>query len=672
MIQAYLTRRETFNLALVSKHFDALREPGNIIQHDAVRQKAEADDVLATGRPRSPDFEHPVLLAVIANGSNFTLVEQAVNIYNNVFPQCFHGNWGDEALVSPHFIAAMHGRADVVDLLFQNRWVGQAQPMRSWERWQELIMAGEGVREPQLNGAVGNLLMPSISIMIDYLPGTLMYAMYGAQEDLALLLVRHFALQYDHTTIGPVVPPIAISGLIYLAARMNMPRLVAQLLSWGGPSLWTAPAGAQRPPLLLDVVIQVAAEGTRELPWHERLKDQGMLTQDSHADVLDLVWAAREESLGGPQPFQSGLGVVYSAVEHTAPNNAVHVLRKTLESGVTLTPAMALAILRVALIHASECLDDMLRFIREMHPAQTASWLREREEGAKNSPPSPRWPNAAAGPPVENHLPSISSRMLSLAIYHGGVEYARYFLSNGAVPDEDHVMQAIWMGYRAGHTPATFVAEKSDVINMLVDAGLDVVEPQPRRYYTYGAWADITLDTIRENGDIPDCIVSPPWSILEVAVTQCLSRFDFYGRADFQQARFLTIPANVLGSVQPFCRIVYHFVSRGGQAPLASELFRKRLLALGLTFWTPGWGFLPDGEARWEMKWEAAFANEYSLQQPNTELAQRARDGRWQPDRSVLTGRGGNLHEQVLAAIMLLIGPKTFFEMAEDWCKPSA
>ncbi|KAK6858275.1 hypothetical protein PG995_005974 [Apiospora arundinis] len=688
-IMDHLSTEECFVLSQVSRAFAFATDPGIILSHDARLQKYIARVVETQNIPRPDHAPYPLILKLIANGTAFSILDEAVRVYARHFIACFAGKWGHKDLLAPQFLAAWHGRHDVVERIFQTPWVDHSRKLSEAAPWQEWVIAGEGAQEPDNSVGWNGIVLRAGNAMLRELPGALLYAMWGSHDALALRLVQHYNVHQELTNNTPTVSHIAIVGLVYLAARMNMPQLLRFLLNWGGINLWANQANftnqsnwANPTTAFLTLLYQIAAQGTRELPYPERLKASRLRTEDSHILVLADVYAENLRLTvpagAPPPPFQHGFQSVLVAIQHWAPRNAVYILNMAIASGIqfgvgTAGQAAALSTLAEALLTGRWC-PDMMQVIREVHPNHTRSWLRLREAREKLNPPPALWhPNL---PPetlkIEDHLPSISSRMLSLAIRHGGIEFARYLLQNGAVPDEDHVMQTMVAVSRRDHkSGAQFLAEKSGIIDLLVEHGLKIADALPRRFYHAGPWEIVTLGTIGAAQDLPMATVTPqPMDMLQVAAHECLAFVD-----DTRPEVFYTYMWNdrqdLLFRAPAFCRIVYHFLREGGRIHPLDTVTRARMLGLGLMFFTAR-GVTFTGEPRWEVNFPTMMTD-HNLQRPDRNLAQNARDGKWRPDLSMLTGRGVNIHEQVLAAVMLLFlaGGESWFMLAEKWQNPN-
>ncbi|KAK7963976.1 hypothetical protein PG996_008335 [Apiospora saccharicola] len=265
-IQGFLiTREDSFNMTYTCKDMHkALGSMKDLLQHDAVHQRAQAQMVWLGVAERHELMPDPLFAIVICNGSNIEIVAQAFDIYIRRFRECMDGAWGFAKYDPPAFMAAMRGRSDILNL-FHQRGVSLQSRIVKREDWHELIICGEGLMEP-IQGSLGDTLFrPSIDLMIQHLPGVLMFAMYGSADDLACLLVQHLDLYTQFCNQGNNVPMGVFGGLCYLAARCNMPKLLRYLLSWG-VTIWAQRAG-YTPTVWLTILYSAATEGTRHLPY---------------------------------------------------------------------------------------------------------------------------------------------------------------------------------------------------------------------------------------------------------------------------------------------------------------------------------------------------------------------------------------------------------------------
>ncbi|KAK8001271.1 hypothetical protein PG991_013493 [Apiospora marii] len=697
-----LTRQDIFTMTYTCKTlYKDLGGIQNMLQHDALQQRAEAAMVVMGEGERHEQMPAPLLLVVIRNGSSLPIVELACTVFHDSFPDCMDGRWGseDEELVAPAFVAAQHGRLDIIQYMAQNG-IRLDTTMTNRQRWHDLIICGEGLWEPSRNSVGDLVLLPSINEMIQYVPGVLMHAFYGASEQTASLLIQHFDLYTKFITQGDNVNMGVFGGLCFMAARLNMPQLLGHLLGWG-VNTWAQRAGLATPEEWLNVLYGVAAEGTRHLLMPQRLSGQRRRTEDDHSEVLELINDERERVLG-QQNFVIGRRNLLAAIRHNSPRNAFHILRKMVTYGISgLTQNSILQILQESL---SRCGQDAawLDFIRQLHPRHT-SWMQAVYDADKaNNRPAP----GATGPHVEDHVPDIPSRMLSLAIAAGTavrdievpyphnasfekatfyLDCAKYLLESGAVPDEDHVRHVLslaiyYQDFLIG------AEELSGLIDSLVYNGLYLIPRQTRRA-AYRPWWDGQNPRVVTNTLLvmPQYHVTQPRSILELAMTQCLEPHDHYMPLNFER-RPLHLEQRLLRRALPFCRLVYQFLAQGGRLDIDADHNNNtyRLVRLGLAFFRPGreyqvrqsedvdgfdWfqPYRPEAKS-WEVKWDPQLEEDFGMANPGTQYVRAARAGLWQPDPAVLTGRGANVHEQVLTAVCLLLGTENFFLLAEEWC----
>lgn len=695
-----LTREDIFNMSYVCKAlYNGLGGMENMLLLDALQQRAEATMVVMGEGERDEQMPDPLLLVVIRNGSSLPIAGLACNIFHASFPNSMYGLWGgeDEGLVAPALVAAQYGRPDVIQYMAQNN-MSIIPTMLSWKRWQELIICGEGFLEPARGSTGEVLLLPSINEMIQHVPSVLMYALYGASEQTACLLVQHFDLYKGFSTQGENPNMGVYGGLCYLAARLNMPQLLGHLLSWG-VNIWAQRAG-YTPEDWLNLLYEMAAQGTRHLPFPRRLSDPRRRTQDGHSVVLELINDEREKVLG-QRDFSIGRRMLLAAVRHNSPRNAHHILRKMVAYGIAgVTQDGILQLLQEALAQCGQD-DAWLDFIRHLHPRFT-TWMQARYEADKARM---RQAQGATGRQYEEYVPNIPSRMLSLAIAAGTAGHditvpyphnasfekasfylncVKYLLDNGAIPDEDHVRHVLSLA-------ASFqdfldgAGELSGLIDSLVSSGLDLTPRQIRRASNERWWDGEGPSIVTTSLLVmPDYHLTQCRSILELAMTQCLKPHDRFMPLDFGR-RSLAQEQLLLRRALPFCRIVYHFIAQGGRLDVACNNNNKyRLVRLGLAFFRPGREYQDresedvDGfdwlqpyqpEAKdWEVKWDPQLEEDYGMVKPPTQLVRAARAGHWQPDLAVLTGRGTNVHEQVLTAVCLLLGAGNFFRLAEEWC----
>ncbi|KAK8078849.1 hypothetical protein PG994_002656 [Apiospora phragmitis] len=217
-VTGFLLRREdSFNLACLCKDlYTKLGSRTFVLTLDALQQRREAR-ALEAGHPRSAELGDPLLLLVIRNGIDIRIVEEAYDVFHKTFPESINGRWGSNELIAPHFLAAQYGRLDVLSMLY-------------------------------------------------HAPGVLMYAMYGASEQTASLLIQHFDVYTEFCTRDSGVPKEIFGGLCYLAALLNMPQLLRHLLGWG-VNVWAERAGrfGRTTDAWLDILYLAASEGTRDL-----------------------------------------------------------------------------------------------------------------------------------------------------------------------------------------------------------------------------------------------------------------------------------------------------------------------------------------------------------------------------------------------------------------------
>ncbi|KAK7963977.1 hypothetical protein PG988_010951 [Apiospora saccharicola] len=382
--------------------------------------------------------------------------------------------------------------------------------------------------------------------------------------------------------------------------------------------------------------------------------------------------------------------MLLQAESHNSPRNALHIMNKMVNYGVfSFMQNDILEVLQLALVHCAEDA-EWLTFIRELHPRQTY-WIQARDQSDKAAIPPPP-PNSA--PLARDYLPTIQSRMLSLAIASGRrchddfftdpynaafkdatsyLDCAEYLLNNGAVPDEDHIRHLLWGALWHEENFPKLALELSGLVDLLVAHGLNVAQEQVRRLWSDPEWDDLTLGTIADPRTailMGFQVTAKPKSIMQLAMTLCLKDYD-----DFLPLNFQTTPIygerDLLSRVLPFCRVVYHFLAQGGRLNTHDGQIKYRLVRLGLVFFRPGqvyqyrqsedvdgfdWSQPYQPQAKnWEVVWDRML-EDYGMAEPPAQLASDARAGRWQPDPSVLTGRGANLHEQVLTAVCLLLG----------------